>query len=62
MSTSRTLKLYEEQKQLITTEFPNVQWMDLYWSSILAADYTFVGDGRHYIPQWNQQMMLQWMN
>ncbi|KAG7339568.1 hypothetical protein IV203_025094 [Nitzschia inconspicua] len=60
MSTSRTFELYRLQKQLITTEFPDVMWMDWYWPSALAADWTFPGDGRHYVTAWNQQMMLQW--
>lgn len=62
MSQSRTYQLYQQQKHLIATEFPNtVKWMEWYWPSAVAADWTYLGDGRHYIPEWNQQMMLQWM-
>ena len=59
MSESRSYKLYQVQKRIISSEFPSVKFLDVYDASFTAADSTFKGDGRHYRPHWNQ-MVVDW--
>ena len=60
MSTSRTYKLYQAQRELLTQRrFQTIQIMDLYEASYLSAHWTLPQDGRHFQPRWNQQV-LSW--
>jgi hypothetical protein len=59
MSASRSYELYQRQRRIVTTEFQDVSFLDVYRASYVAADATFRGDGRHYQPDWNI-MTVNW--
>ena len=57
LSNSRVVNL--EQKQKILMEELNVPYLDVYPAYYLSAFYTAPGDGRHSVPELNEQI-LSW--
>ena len=57
MSTSRMGHLYQLQRQLM--QELQIPFLDIYEATYLSASWTFPGDGRHYLPELNKQM-LNW--
>lgn len=57
MSASRSWKLYQVQQQVAADL--QMPFLDVYQATYLSADHTFLGDGRHYLPELNV-MMTNW--
>eukprot|EP00797_Seminavis_robusta_P028915 Sro570_g168580.1 n/a (261) ;mRNA; r:50132-50914 len=57
MSSSRMAHLYRLQRQLM--QELQVPFLDIYEATYLSADWTFPGDGRHYLPELHKHM-LKW--
>jgi hypothetical protein len=53
LSTSRSRKLYEYQKEIVN-RIPNVTHLDVYHASYLSAEYMGRGDARHFTQEWNE--------
>lgn len=60
MSASRSWELYQLQKKWCQEE--NIQWLDVYAATYLAADETEIGDGRHFSSRLNTRMVHWFVN
>jgi hypothetical protein len=57
MSNSRALYLYHEQKKIV--QEMGIPFIDLFQAYYLSGDWTVLGDGRHYVDEFNRRV-LNW--